>query len=122
MTAPMSDRHFRAQARPEIRVRIRWRRLDEHHTLEVEAQSRNIGVGGAFIVTELPPPIGTPIEVAIASPATWEPVRVRGLVRWTTKGGPDEDPGMGIEFQDLAPRDVVALHDFFVSLQFGGES
>ena len=118
----MSDRHFRAQARPELRVRIRWRRMDEPHTREIDAQTRNIGVGGVFVVCEAPPPIGTPIEIAIASPATWEPVRVRGEVRWVTKGGPDEDPGMGIAFHDLAPRDVVALHDFFVSLQFGSDS
>lgn len=115
----MTDRHFRAQPRPEIRVRIRWRRLDEPHTREIDAQSRNIGVGGAFVITESAPPIGTAVEIAIASPATWEPVRVRGVVRWLTPGTPDEDPGMGIEFQDLAPRDVVALHDFFVSLNFG---
>jgi uncharacterized protein (TIGR02266 family) len=118
----MPDRHFRAQPRPELRVRIRWRRLDEPHTREVDAQSKNVGVGGAFIITETPPPIGTLVEIAIASPATWEPVRVRGQVRWLSAGGPDEDPGMGIAFQDLAPRDVVALHDFFVSLQFSADS
>jgi len=114
----MGEQHFRAQARPEIRVRIRWRRLDEPHTREVDAQTRNIGVGGAFIVSETPAPVGTPIEIAIASPATWEPVRVRGEVRWVTPVGGEEEPGMGVSFQDLQARDVVSLHDFFVSLQF----
>lgn len=116
----MTGKHFRAKARPEVRVRIRWRRLDEPHTREIDAQTRNIGVGGAFVVTELPPPPGTPIELAIASPATWEPVRVRAVVRWTTGVTAEEGPGMGVEFTDLQARDVVSLHDFFVSLDFGG--
>ncbi len=113
----MQDRHFRSQPRPEIRVRIRYRRLDEPHAREVEALTRNIGVGGAFILTDSPLPIGSSIEISISSPATWEPVRVRGEVRWI--GTEKDEPGMGVSFRDLHPRDVVALHDFFVSLQFG---
>jgi hypothetical protein len=44
-------------------------------------------------------------------------VRVRGDVRWI--GTEKDEAGMGVSFRDLHPRDVVALHDFFVSLQFG---
>ena len=115
----MAERHFRAQPRPDIRVRLRYRRLDEQHTREVDAVTRNIGVGGAFIVVDNPPPPGTPIEIAIASPSTWEPVRVRGEVRWVGRFETTQEPGMGVAFRDLSARDVVALHDFFVSLQFG---
>lgn len=114
----MPDRHFRSQPRPGIRVRIRYRRLDEPHAREVEALTRNIGVGGAFILTDSPLPIGTLLEISISSPATWEPVRVRAEVRWIGSGAGEDDVGMGVSFRDLHPRDVVALHDFFVSLQF----
>ena len=59
--------HFRGKARPGRRVEVRYR-VFEHGQLSEEqrAYTKNIGVGGAFIITPDPAPPGTTLQIAAA--------------------------------------------------------
>jgi len=65
----------------------------ELHTAWVSAETRNIGVGGAFIVTPLIQQVGTPITLALTLPATDRAFTLPSIVRWATAG---PDGGMGV--------------------------
>ncbi len=73
----------------------------------IRSRTRNIGVGGAFVVTDRPPPIGTQLTLALIvhdSPRRppWT-LELRGEVRWQ-KGESNvvgEEAGMGVVFYGL---------------------
>jgi uncharacterized protein (TIGR02266 family) len=112
--------HFRGQARPGRRVEVRYRVI-EHGLLsdEQRAYTRNIGVGGAFIITPDPPPPGTALQIALAVPAAARPIEVRADVRWIVDGKHDErddEHGMGVKFAGLDVDQLMALNEYFASL------
>jgi uncharacterized protein (TIGR02266 family) len=112
--------HFRGKARPGRRVEVRWRVI-EHGQLsdEQRAYTKNIGVGGAFIITPDPPPPGTHLQIALQVPASLRPIEVRGDVRWIVDGKddePDTDYGMGVKFAGLDVDQLMALNEYFASL------
>ena len=113
---PMMQRHFRGQPRPGRRVEVRYRSVDPHaDSPTFEAWTRNIGVGGAFIVTNDPPPVGTPLEVTLRLPGGRALV-VRGEVRWCADGDDDPLVDMGVKFDRLSVEDTLALNEYFVTL------
>src|SRR6516165_5672126 len=83
--------HFRGKARPGRRVEVRYR-LFQHGQLsdEQRAYTKNIGVGGAFIITPDPPPPGAALQVSVQVPAAQRPIEVRAEVRWIVDGQDDE--------------------------------
>ena len=110
------QRHFRGKPRPGRRVELKYQVVDKHETgPELTAHTRNIGIGGAFIVTPDPAPPGSILSVALGLPADRRVV-VKGEVRWIADG--DEDPvhGMGVKFSGLGVEDVVALNEYFGTL------
>jgi uncharacterized protein (TIGR02266 family) len=80
----------------------------------VEAQSRNLSLGGMFIETDAPFPLETTIALRFRVPTQPEPVEVTGEIRWVEKGvaGP---VGVGVRFHGLRARDVWALNRFFAN-------
>lgn len=63
--------------------------------------TRNISKGGTFIRTARPLELGTEFVFALRVPHLAEPLRLRGLVKWTVteEAATEEQPaGMGIEF------------------------
>ena len=71
------------------------------------SRTTNIGVGGAFVITERPPPIGTQITLALIvhdSPRKppWT-LELRGEVRWqkAESNVVGEESGMGVVFYGL---------------------
>ena len=119
MTEPRHERrqHFRGKPRPGRRLAIRYRARDGAW---IPAETRNIGVGGAFIATDEPMPAGSPVEIELAVPTCDKPLILRGQVRWAqTDGAPDHDPGhggMGVQFQDIDIDVLLELNDYFASL------
>src|SRR3954466_3330830 len=79
------------------------------------AYSVNLSRGGLFVETDADVPIGAgmPLEVAIPSSGT---IELDGIVAWrrVAEAGADGPPGLGIEFQDVAPQ-LGALIDKLVS-------
>jgi uncharacterized protein (TIGR02266 family) len=102
-----------------------FRRIDPRYDrqLEIEVmfegkkqitQSQNISLGGLFLESPVPLPIGTTVQLRFQLPTQPEPVEVAGDVRWIVKKeGPGEKTGIGIRFQGLRARDVWALNRYF---------
>ena len=110
--------HFRGKARPGRRVEVRWRVVESSQLSdEQRAYTKNIGVGGAFIITPHPPPPGTSLQIALSVPATARALEVRGDVRWVVADVSDADEqGMGVKFAGLDVDQLMALNEYFGSL------
>jgi uncharacterized protein (TIGR02266 family) len=101
--------HFRGKPRPGRRVEVSFTAGDG---TQVSAFTRNIGVGGAFVVTDSPARPGTPLTLAIHVPTATEPIEVRGEVRWAG----DDPAGMGVKFNGLGVEELLQLNEYFASL------
>jgi hypothetical protein len=121
--------HFRGKARPGRRVEVRYRILEGGQLGdEQRAYTKNIGVGGAFILTPHPPPPGTALQIAVTVPVSSRPLELRGDVRWviavSDDGANDADDadedaderGMGVKFAGLDVDQLMALNEYFGSL------
>lgn len=109
-------RHFRGKPRPGRRVELGYRVVEANELgPEQRAHTSNIGIGGAFVVTEDPAPPGTRLELALGMPGG-RTVQVRGEVRWIADGDDDAVHGMGVKFSGLAAEDVMALNEYFGGL------
>ena len=100
-----------------------FRRIDPRYDrqLEIEvlfegkkqtSQTRNISLGGLYLESAAPLPIGTTVQLRFQLPTQPEPVEVAGDVRWVVKKDGAHN-GIGIRFQGLRARDVWALNQFF---------
>ncbi len=110
--------HFRGKARPGRRVEVRYR-IFEHGQLsdEQRAYTKNIGVGGAFIITPDPPPPGTSLQLSVQVPASPRPIEVKGEVRWIIDDDESQhEHGMGVKFSGLEVDQLMALNEYFASL------
>jgi uncharacterized protein (TIGR02266 family) len=112
--------HFRGKARPGRRVEVRYRAIEQGQLSdEQRAYTKNIGVGGAFIITPDPSPPGTVLQIALQVPAASRSIEVRGDVRWIVDGKHDEpegEHGMGVKFAGLDVEQLMALNEYFESL------
>lgn len=118
---PRVSGHFRLRARHPLRVRVTLRRQHERSSREVEGTTENIGFGGAFVAATPPLPPGTRLEVSLASPTTWEPLRLGGVVRWVRDARGELSAGMGVMFDPLSAEHAVALHRLFGAHGFDDE-
>lgn len=103
--------HFRGKARPGRQIPVRFRRAEVAEW--TVAETRNIGVGGAFVATPTPPPVGAPLVVELAVPTSDRRFELTALVRWTTTEG---TAGMGVQFVDVDIDVLLDLNDYFASL------
>jgi type IV pilus assembly protein PilZ len=104
--------HFRGKPRPGRRLSIRYR-IDGGAW--ATAETRNIGVGGAFIATDAPVATGAAVEIELEVPTCDQPLRLRGQVRWAQDGA-DDRSGIGVQFQDVDIDVLLELNDYFASL------
>ena len=88
-----------------------------------DAETRNIGVGGAFIATEAPAPVGASIVVELHIPTSERPFGARAIVRWRQAVAPAaadahsvDAPGMGVEFVEVDIDVLLELNDYFATL------
>jgi hypothetical protein len=101
--------HFRGKPRPGRRVEVTFTAADG---TPVRAFTRNIGVGGAFVVTDRPARPGTPLTLSIHVPTASTPLEVRAEVRWAG----DDPSGMGLKFGGLGVEELLLLEEYFASL------
>jgi uncharacterized protein (TIGR02266 family) len=104
--------HFRGKPRPGRRLSIRYR---INGASWIRAETRNIGVGGAFIATDEPARTGSSLELELEVPTCDKPLVLKGHVRWAQDGG-TEDAGMGVQFHDVDIDVLLELNDYFASL------
>ena len=88
---------------------------------ELSAHTKNIGVGGAFIVTAQPAKVGSFVRLVVDVPADQPgggmPIEVRAEVRWVVaEASPAHEAGMGVRFTGLDVDQLLALNEYFASL------
>ena len=68
------------------------------------AYSVNLSRGGMFVETDADIPVGAGMTVELAIPSSGT-IELDGIVAWrrVAEAGADGPPGLGIEFQDVAP-------------------
>ena len=110
MDGPRHERrqHFRGKARPGRILPIRFRTAEEPW---IAAETRNIGVGGAFIATSHTLPAGAPLTVELALPSSDQVFTLPAVARWIAP-----DSGMGIQFVGVDVDVLLELNDYFASL------
>ncbi len=110
-------RHFRGKPRAGRRVDVRYRRRDDADGALVDAVTRNIGVGGAYILTDEPELVGTLLHVELRVPTDEMPIVLAAEVRWIAAAADDDDrAGMGVRFLEVDADAVLRLSEFFASL------
>ena len=82
------------------------------------AYSVNLSRGGLFLETELDIPTGSLVTVDFDIPSAGQ-VSINGVIAWRrgpdiVEGMPEGPPGLGIEFQDVAPQ-LGGVIDLLVS-------
>ena len=107
--------HFRGRPRTGRKVELHFK-CDGSPVGPVLATTRDIGVGGAFIATESPCPIGSGLDVDIEVPGQTRPISLRAEVRWVAEGGGEREAGMGVKFANLDVDALLALSDFFAQI------
>jgi hypothetical protein len=80
------------------------------HTAWVAAETRNIGVGGAFIATALVQPTGTQLTLELRLPTSDQMFQLPAVVRWSAADG------MGVQFVGVDVDVLLELNDYFATL------
>jgi len=84
---------------------------------DILAYSDNVSLGGVFLETDSPLPIGTKVTLRFPLKSTWEPMQVKGKVTWNRKKRAEgslgsKTPGMGIIFEKMKKKDLSTLKEF----------
>jgi type IV pilus assembly protein PilZ len=105
----MSKREKRRQPRIPVYVKVDYKVDMLRDDAEYSDYSININRDGLFLTSRSPLTPGTIVNLQFALPEDARVIKVAGRVVWITRefedkvGGRDE-PGMGIEFQDIDPE------------------
>ncbi|MCG8420125.1 MAG: PilZ domain-containing protein [Proteobacteria bacterium] len=83
-----------------LRIKLRYSSVDEF----VELFASNVNEKGIFLASKTPRPVGTEVHVELRLDDDHPVLSCRGLVRWTRQVGARGEPGMGIEFVEVAPE------------------
>jgi len=110
MDSPRHERrhHFRGKSRPGRVLPVRFRAAA--HTAWVSAETRDVGVGGAFIVSPLVQPTGTQLTVELKLPGSDQVFQLPSVVRWAA------GDGMGVQFVGVDVDVLLELNDYFATL------
>jgi uncharacterized protein (TIGR02266 family) len=117
----MSDtRHFRTSPRPQIACQVVLHRRAEIGEGPVVSYTEDLSQGGLFCVTDERLDPGERVTVVMSTPSTWEPLTLGAEVAWSRPAKGDEPAGVGLQFVELTPEQLVALTDFVASLDYEG--
>lgn len=78
--------HFRRTERAPIVLRAELRR-GRDAALVKPGEVSDLSVGGAYIVTSASARMGEEMWIRFVAPTAWEPLELRGEVRWVEPGG-----------------------------------
>jgi len=99
------DPRYNQRHRIRIPVRIQSR------SGTVETRTEDIGLGGAFVPTDLLRPPGEMVRVTVSFCDGAEAVDTLALVRHCRETDGESPPGMGLQFYGLTPRDEGQVAD-----------
>ncbi len=107
MGAALKEMEKRVTKRLPIRVLVEYESAEDF----LIDYTANVSVGGMFIQTDDPLPVGTRFRLRFKVPEHDKLIETFGEVRWSV--GPDEAgpmrPGMGIQFDDLKASDLAMV-------------
>src|SRR6185369_4902938 len=103
--------YFRGKARPGRVLPVRFKTT--LHPAWITAETRNIGVGGAYIATKDIQEIGTSLTVELQLPTSVRTFGLPAIVRWASGADP---AGMGIQFVGVDVDILLELNDYFATL------
>jgi len=97
----------RVATRIPIRVKVEYTRIADF----LDDYASNLSLGGMFLQSQEPLPIGTRFRLRFRVPGQSKSVETYGIVRWVIppKSANDASAGMGIQFDDLKPADQVSI-------------
>jgi uncharacterized protein (TIGR02266 family) len=96
------------QRRKHPRANINWPVSMETSNGAIEAEVKNISLGGAFICCKKPLPIGEVFPLTMIGPND-EPVKATAQVVWSNVNVPEEkvvNRGMGVRFIKMSDRHI----------------
>ena len=79
---------------------------DEDTPVRMDGIGKDISLGGMFIETDLPGPLGEQIVVHLVLPGSAHEMALPAVVRWTGKDG------MGVQFGLLGARETYEITEF----------
>lgn len=97
----------RRAPRAPVTVRVEYATVDAFFS----EFSRNINEGGIFVESESPLDLDEVVFLQFRLPGSDEPLKVRGRVAHVSRGDAGEPVGMGLEFDDLSPRDRARINE-----------
>ncbi len=114
----MSDdgAHFRRTARQPVELSVRFRRDADGAALEHSAKLLDLGLGGAQVRCERPPPVGTRVRLTLIAPTAWDPLELPCEVRWVDEG--EQGPAFGVAFDGLTRAQASALYELLSVSRF----
>lgn len=117
MSAALKLSERRIAARMPIRVMVEYEAVEDF----LIDYTANVSLGGIFIQTDEPLPIGTTFKLRLSIPTRNRPIDTVGVVRWCVP--PEESgpliPGMGVQFDSLSPMDLRAVHRLLAAWESG---
>ena len=117
----MSEKgHFRSSPRPQIACQVVLHRADPAAGGPIVSYTRDLSVGGLFVVTEERLEKDERFTVVMSTPSTWEPLTLEAVVCWNRPAAGDAPAGVGLQFVDLTQAQHVALTEFVASLDYEG--
>lgn len=117
--------HFRAMRRYAVDHRVT---LITNDSPPREAVLENVGFGGARLLVDRAPAVGTVVRLRINAATAWEPISVDGVIRWSSPRddggthGEGEQTRVGIELAPLSASLALALDAWLENLEFDAPS
>ena len=112
------DPHFRRTARQPLELSVQYRHDREGAALELSGRLVDLGLGGAQIRAERPPPVTTELRVTLTAASAWDPLDLPSTVRWVNA----HDKTFGIAFGALSRATAAALYELLTVSRFGPET
>ena len=103
---------FRGKLRPGRVMPIRF--CSQTSETWIDAETRNIGVGGAYVTTPHVAEVGSALAVEVKLPTSDRVFTLLAIVRWASAAQP---AGMGIQFMDTDSEILVELNDYFATFK-----
>lgn len=80
-----------------------------HEGQRIECVTRNVSLGGMYLLSDQPLAYGAEVQVEVFLPALREHATIDCIVRW------EKPDGMGVQFGSLRAREVWAFNQLFKS-------
>jgi len=110
MGAALKSVEMRTTKRLPVRVMVEYESIEDF----LIDYTANISIGGMFIQTDKPLPVGTRFRLRLQIPERSKPIETFGEVCWAmTDNAFGAQQGMGIRFDDLAANDEKQVRQLF---------